>query len=539
MQPLFRRTHRFPALPLIILGTATGATAELAWTPASEQAMPEVVAAGFVPEGFKFEIAAPPGEYELQRSTTLLPGSWQPLGVMETSDGSASNTDPAALSLPAAFYRIEGGFDELPMKLIAFDVSVTSGGIAPNFFGGLWTGHAHQDFLLQKHPDSDEALVKFFGERFTSFRIEPANSMGIISAVVESRSEVDVLPVGFESDRWLVDADIGEIPFFKLEGGDHSLIGMVRDSNTSQFGTPQGTYSSTEEAISTLLVISKSEDADPADLAGDWGFVRIMVDGVESDGIFGGLSFTTSVTAGPGPRPIAITSITDFEIEHIWAEANVDWYFETETIAPAITTALDLAPDGTVSIADPDDGPPFSGIVSPSAKLLVATKSDPDLAAPGSGDTNEFLPGLDGAEVQYLVGVKRTNSPQLAGKSYRIIRQGWWIADDGFEIDASGEVDRLVFNAAGTSAVRTSSFDFQFVDFAGGMGSDSDTIVQPMTVDISAGGKITLEGGVAGDYHITSFGFAQEGSKLLILVDAIETEEDGAGLGLIIAIEEP
>lgn len=539
MKPPFRRTHRPPTLPLIILSTAAAATAELAWTPASEQAVPDVVAASLVAEGFKFEIAAPPGEYALQRSTTLLPGSWQPLGVMEPSAGSASITDPAALSLPRAFYRVEGTFDELPMKLIGFDVSVTSGGIVPNLFGGLWTGHAHQDFLFQKQPESDEALVKFFGERFTSFRIEPANSAGIISAVIESRSDVDVLSVEFEADRWLVDADIGEVPFFKLEGGDHSLIGMVRDFDATQFGTPLGLYSLTEESISTLWAISKSEDADPADLAGDWGFIRIMVDGVESDGIFSGLAFATSVTAGPGPRPIAITSITEFGIEHIWEDGDVDWVFGTETITPAITTALDLAPDGTVSINDPDEGPPFSGIVSPSAKLLVATKSDPELAAPGSDDTYEFLPGLDGGEVQYLVGVKRTNSPQLAGKSYRIIRQGWWVEGDGFEIDVSGEEDRLVFNAAGTSVVRTSSFDFQGVDFTGGKDSDSDSIVQPMTVAISAGGQITMVGGVAGDYTITSFGFAQEGSKLLILVDAIETEEDGAGLGLIIAIEEP
>jgi hypothetical protein len=112
------------------------------------------------------------------------------------------------------------------------------------------------------------------------------------------------------------------------------------------------------------------------------------------------------------------------------------------------------------------------------------------------------------------------------------------VEGDSFEIDLSDEHDRLVFNAAGTSATRTSTFSFESVSFRGLMDSGSETIVQPMAVSVATDGKITLTGGVADDYQITSFGYAQEGSKLLILADAIETEEDGAGLGLIIAIEE-
>lgn len=532
--------NRNQSLPLLVLCSTAAASAQLVWNPATVEAVPEVISAERMAAGFKLEICAPPGEYVLRRSTTLLPDSWQPIGVLEPVDGLAAATDAEALSLTSAFYRVEGTFSEMPQKLIGFETGIASAGVVPNALGGLWTGHAHQDFLFQRRAGSDAALAKFSGERFTSFRIEPTNlGGGTISASIKSGDEVDLIPIEVDADRWVVTADVGDVPLFKLEGGDHSLIGIFRDSESNDSPTPFGTYSSTEEAISTLWTISKSTAANPTDLAGDWGFVRIMVNGVSSDGIYSGLAFTTSITAGPNPRPISISSVTEFEIEHIWPNSDVEWSFSSEVFNPPITTSLILAADGGVSIPDPEDGPDFLGMASPSARLVVATKSTPDLPAPGAGEVDEFLPNLDEAAVQWLVGVKRTNTPQLAGKTYRIIRQGWWVDGDEFEIDAGSETDRLVFNAAGTSVTRTSSFAYEAVSFDGVMDSGSETIVQPMSVNVDVEGKITLEGGVVDDYNIRSFGFAQEGSKLLVLIDAIATEEEGAGLGLIVAIEEP
>jgi hypothetical protein len=520
---------------LIWIGTVAALAAQSTWTPATREALPTVVSSGLTPGGFRMEIAAPPGDYRFERSTTMLAKSWMDLGAVNTVNGTGVAVDAGALSLPKAFYRVAGGFEETQMKLIAFDATLSSASITdPEVFvwGGLQTRQSLENLLFQT-AEPTSGLVRVLGGTSGSFVASP-NLDSRIFTWVESIDEPEVLPVTISGDILSIQAEEGPIEFRPIEDGGHSRLGMARQNDTFI----DGDFTSVERSLETLWVIAKSQNAQPSALAGDWGFVRILsagyenVDLIDGIGFLDGLVFPTSITSGPNPRTLTVGSAEGFEIEHAWglAPAEVDSLFYTDN--PNVTVSLDLAMDGGVTLTVPGENA-FRGMVSPSAKLLVAASSTPDITSdPG----NE---GQDSGEVQWLVGVKRTNTPALAGKTYRVLRQGWWVDGDFFEIDRGDSTDRLVFNAGGTLVERTSAFIFDTVSFDGVLDNGTDPAELEMSVTINAQGRILMEDSVAGEYTVKTLGFAQEGGGLLVLVDCIETAEGAAGLGLMIAIEEP
>ena len=107
-------------------GLSAALAAQTTWTPATRETVPEILSSGLVPGGFRIEIAAPPGDFRLERSTTLLQNSWQNLGAIDPIFGIGVRTDAGALSLPKAFYRVADSFDETAMKLVAFDSTLSS-----------------------------------------------------------------------------------------------------------------------------------------------------------------------------------------------------------------------------------------------------------------------------------------------------------------------------------------------------------------------------------------------------------------------------
>ncbi len=52
----------------------------------------------------------------------------------------------------------------------------------------------------------------------------------------------------------------------------------------------------TEKSVESVWAIAKSVNANPSDLTGDWGFVRLLGDGVSSDGVFNGEAWATTMT---------------------------------------------------------------------------------------------------------------------------------------------------------------------------------------------------------------------------------------------------
>lgn len=524
------RTPRYLELACLCLPVTLAA--QTPWTPATRQAVPEILSSGLTPGGFRIEIAAPPGDFRLERSTTLLPNSWQNLGAINPVLGIGEEIDAGALSLPKAFYRVAGGFEEASMKLIAFDSSLSSATFDGFQWGGMWTWQTRENLVFQiAEPGS--GLVTLLDGDEGGFLVEPNN--GIYTSVGQW-NDPETYPVTVTGDSWSIDTFDGLIELTPVEEGGHALAGIARDEFSYDGGDG---YSATERSLETLWVIAKSQDAQPSDLAGDWGFVRILSDGTDTDGYLDGYVFPTSITAGPNPRTFTVGNAEAFEIEHNWSSipAGVNSLFYTENAD--VSVSVDLASDGGVTLGLPGENP-IKGIVSPSAKLLVAASSTPDIT---SDPNNE---GQDSGEVQWLVGVKRTNSPALAGKTYRVIRQGWWVEDDFFEIDRSDSTDELAFDATGTSVSRTSAFIFDAVSFDGLFENGSEPSTLTMDVSTNAQGRILMEAGVAGEFTVKTFGFAQEGSGLLVLVDAIEVEanplEDipaSGGLGLMIAVEVP
>ena len=517
--------------------------AETTWTTATRNMVPEVLSAGLTPGGFRMEIAAPPGNYMMQRSTSLMPESWQEVGPINPASGTGGLTDAAALSLPRAFYRVAGGFQETDMRVIAFDSMISSGGyLEYGLYGGLWTGQTQENLVFQS-ANSSNGLVKIMDGESSKFRIEPLYDYGVISAYMERWNDEEVLPLDISGSPWSFPLDDASPTLYQLEGGNHSLFGFGRDDYQYEEVDEFGTYVNNEVSVESIWAIAKTENANPADLAGDWGFVRILVDGVSSDAGFNGEAWSTTLPAGPNPLQFSIASFTDFEIEHIWPSGDVGAEYRSSVAHdPVVNVALNLAADGSVIVnaANPEDsGPDFKGMVSPSAKLLVASAIDPDASAIPQGETDVFLPDLDGAASEWLVGVKKTNTPQLAGKTYRVLRKGWWMEGAAFEIDYSGPDDQLVFNSTGTAVTRSFDSAYNAVDFDGFFSAGESSEPLPMTVNVDPSGKILLQGGVPGDYTTRAFGYAQEGSNLLVMIETGETVDGAAGLGLIIAILKP
>jgi hypothetical protein len=526
-----RSCRIFQAVLLLLPATSSAATV---WLPVTQEAVPEILGAERTPSGFSLEMAAPPGAYTFQRSLTLAGGSWQNLGIINPVSGVGAALDPAALTLPAAFYRVAGGFQETPMQLIAFDSTLSSTTFTspPDVFvwGGMWTRQSRENLLYQR-TNPDNGLFKLLGGESGSFLVEPTNFFKVFTSV-EQWNDIETFPLATTASQWVVDVE-GGVTLIPAEGGNHSLVGIYRQDEET-YGDEN--FTSTDRSLETLWAIARSQDANPADLAGEWGFVRILIDAFDSDGIYSGLTFATSIAAGPNPRSFSINSIDEFEILHLWPTdtepTGVFPDFFSETLNPPLVPQLSLASDGEVVITVPgEDGDEvFKGMVSPSAKLVVATSSVPNIDDNPGNEPGDF------GSVQYLVGVKRAINPQLAGKTYRVIRHGWWVEGDFFEVERSGTGAKLVFNANGTMVTRTEQVSSDFVSFDGvfGNASFSDNVNIPVSVN---GGQILMELSEPG-FSLKTYGFAQEGSGLLVLVDSIE-DGNGAGLGLIIAIEQP
>jgi hypothetical protein len=326
-----------------------------------------------------------------------------------------------------------------------------------------------------------------------------------------------------------------EIEIFKMEGGDHSLVGLFND--TYDYDDPDSNYTSTEESTGMVFLAAKSTDAKEADMTGDWGFVINLIAAEQDRVLYSGMAAVASISAAP--LSVSVSKVTEFKIDQFF-EPN---FVQTENIVEIINEVFpaSLSADGSFDF----DG--LKGFVSPSAKFFAIAATDSGIESIPSGEEDVFQPNLEEAESQVIVGVKRDANPQLGGKTYRIIRKGWWVEDDAFEIDRSADGDRLVFNAAGTSVTRNSESLFTTVFFNGAMknsgpGDDPVNLTLAVSKD-AATGQITMEGGFTDDGEVftyRSFGFAQEGSDLLILVDTITTTSGGsAGLGLIIALREP
>lgn len=523
------RTLRY--LELVCLCLPATLAAQTPWTPATRQALPEILSSGLTPGGFRIEIAAPPGDFRLERSTTLLPNSWQDLGPITPVLGIGEELDAGALSLHKAFYRVAGGFEETAIKLIGFVSTLSSASFERLQWGGMWTWQMRENLLFQS-AEAGSGLATLIDGEEGGFIAEPI--YGVFTSVGQW-NDPETYPVTVTGDTWSIDTFGTPIDLTPVEDGGHALAGIARDEDIYDDGNG---YSSTERSLETLWVIEKSQDAQPSDLAGDWGFVRILSDGSDTVGHLDGYVFPTNINAGPNPPTFTVANVEAFEIEHNWGliPAGVSSVFYPDN--PGVVISVNLASNGEVTLTLPDENA-FKGIVSPSAKLLVASASTPDITSDPNND------GQNSGEVQWLVGVKRTNSPALAGKTYRVIRQGWWVDGDFFEIDRSGSTDQLVFNAGGTSVERTSEFNFDEVSFDGVYNNDTDPANLTMGVSTNEQGRIQMEFSDPGFYTVKTFGFAQEGSGLLVLVDAIKVEADpvegppAAGLGLMIAVEVP
>lgn len=60
--------------------------------------------------------------------------------------------------------------------------------------------------------------------------MEPANPAGSLSSLIERWNDPDQVSIARNTDRWTVNTDSGAPFLLKLEGGDHSLAGIFRDT---------------------------------------------------------------------------------------------------------------------------------------------------------------------------------------------------------------------------------------------------------------------------------------------------------------------
>ncbi len=508
------------------------------WSPAVTEESPEVRSAAITAGGFRIEIDAPPGSYPVEKSANL--AGWEAEGEASGTLGAVSYTDAGARESPVGFYRVGGSFDQGLLHGLGFVSRVESSGMLPDgdTYGGLWTGHSFETGRVQS-ADPADALLRIDAMAASAFRIQPSNPHAVLGAYIETSRQPEVSALAMGEASWMVPAGDGGPPvtLLTLEGEGGALAGISEESEQQS----SGFYQSTTAEFGLFLAAPAVVDANPADLQGDWGFVRVLVEADPAGALFSGAAYTGSISAAG--TALAVEAGNEFEIEQSFSPATVT---VSESFDPAVdvTLTVDLAAEGSVRIFEPEEENSLEGFVSPTAKWMAAASTSPGIEVLPEGQAEHYAAHLPEASTQLLLGVKRDATPALAGKTYRIVRCGWYVESGAFEIDRSGEGDRLVFSADGQSATRTSDFVFRAVTFSGELDSSTpgdELGTFPMSVSTAGDGSISLAATLEEDdetMDLHTFGFAQEGGDVLVLVDAASSTGGSASLGVIIAVRE-
>lgn len=505
-------------------------------SPAIREVRPAVDLFEFRPgEGVHLEFLAPGGNFDVEVSDDL--GGWAPLSTVTAVNGRGIFTDTEALGLSRRFYRVAGSFSESDYHLLDPVFSIEHGlpgeSLQPAGFRFLLS----EDNVTLQSANNDEGLFIFDGESWDVEGIYRPTDTPRLRSLVE-RAESGTGDSGTHSFQYapggltlLAPEEEHAVPFTTLEGDRDFLLG--RAVSSFQEESREGVE------ISMPFMARKSIDATPELVAGDWGFVLLRTEMEEggNDGVgYQGIVFTGEVGTD-GRLSFAPAQVTDV---HQPLQDGLNIELGSGAIGDGNLT---ISPDGKVDfLPDLSEQSDFTGFTSPSGNFMTLAATEPASVLPdGVESVEDDAP--DTVRIAYALGVKRDFAPDLAGNNYRVFRSGFWIEPDRFEINISpeDEAETLAFSQDGETASRMAFFESYWTSFDGAPEQELGNFgeIDYTSVSIDGQGMIHLEGRLPDDSNVAFlFGFSHDDGRVLVLFDGFGGEEEGADIGMIVAVRQ-
>jgi hypothetical protein len=303
------------------------------------------------------------------------------------------------------------------------------------------------------------------------------------------------------------------------------------------------------------FLIQKSTDADAEDITGGWGMVHLTVRGELT--VQGGELPPTlpgHIHYAVSAAVAEITAISDTEAALSISRESVSQVRQPFNPASAVDIVsgessearsfeLELASDGAVSLRDIQESDPaiLLGAISPTTGLLVAAGSTPpaDSEAGNPAPDNGFIDPGATSGTGITVAVRREINPQLASRSYRAIRVGFYITPGSFEISRWIPGAQVTINAGATAATVSATQRFYSATFDGFTQSESFTLGGTHELTVAPDGMISLAADPPNSPESRYEGFAQLGSDLIILGGTRSELNGNAEVSMMILMASP
>ncbi len=493
-------------------------------------------------EGFRMTLDGLPGSYGIQFSDDL--SDWSPFDEISILAEPVELPDSDSLNAPKRFYQVHevSVFPEYHTLLSTWALRAKPG------VSSFLMGFTRSDSLFL---DADGGHVVVWG-----------NAEASSATVIHSDGTVEVTGNhGAEAGRFSTSATFSnggltvhvledidsddtyfawDLPMHPLGQAEGDLAGMLSGTALRQAEFDAGAGKGIE--FVQAFMARKSVDAGIADLIGEWGIVRLEIEGDTEGKLYTILSAPVTISDEDGGTFSVQGIEIETEMKHFFDGSDPERrYFEPTEID--FDFPIHISPDGEVLVSIEGFGRPgqdsqnLAGFMSPAGDFLVLAEGWPEIHQTRIGEVPEGA-GDGFAAHQLFLGVRRDLNPDLAGKEYRLEGQSFWVSRWDFEMLPSGPdgiAGGLSFDQNGEATLTLEDLMVRIPFYDGDQGGiiveteDPDEI--PLSYTVAPDGRLNFDMSDLTDPGDEAFftGFAQEGGRVLILGLGFAGENDEGG----------
>lgn len=504
---------------------------------------PELSSTSFTPgEGVRLAVDGLPGTYAIQWSDDL--SSWNPLGSVTVLAEPLELLDPNSVNAQERFYQVHdvSVFPEYHILLSTWGLKAEPG--TSSFLMGFT-----QPDALFLDQDGGQVVVWGHAEASSTTAIESGGAVQVTgtdgsephrfatSATPADGGLTVHLPEDLDGDITTLEWYLPMLPLGHSEGDLPDMLSGTALRN-AQFGGGTG------EGIEFVqaFMARKSIGATITDLVGDWGIVRLEIEGDAEENLYTVLSAPVTISSENGGTFSVQGTEIETEMIHYFDGSDPERRYFEATVAD-FEFPIHVSPSGEVLVPIEGFGRPgqtsqnLAGFMSPAGDFLVLAEGWPEIHRARTGDLPDGA-GNGFAAHQLFLGVRRDLNPDLAGKEYRLEGQSFWVSRWDFEMLPSGPdgiAGRLSLdhNGEATLTLEDLIVHLPFYDpQQGGIRvelDDPDEI--PLSYTVAADGRLSFDmSGLTGPGDQAYFtGFVQEGGRVLILGLGFAEESDQGG----------
>ena len=490
--------------------------------------------------GFQLSVEGLPGEYHVVYSDDL--SEWDTLSETVVAAEPVPLIDSESLGVPRRFYRIEEAslFPEYHTLLSTWGLQAEPG------ISSFLMGFIQPDGLFID-SEGEQVIVRRPADAFASTSIHFDGSVDVSGeyGLQSTRFAIPTIFAGGGITLNIPGDDEESDPSWELPMKPLGAIAPADGTANMLTGTSirHATYDGGErfEFVQAFMA-RKSVDAGIDDLTGDWGIVRLEIEGDSEEILYTVLSAPVTISDEDGGT-FALNGIEiETEMRHFFDGSDPERrYFEPTEIDFAFP--IQVNPNGEVVLSIEGFGRPgqdvqhLAGFISPDANFLTLAEGWPSVY----DARNEMVPegACNGfAAHQLFLGVRRDPNPDLAGKEYRLEGQSFWVSRWDFEMLPSGPdgiAGGLSFDQNGEATLTLEDLIVRLPFYDGDQGGiiveteDPDEI--PLSYTIAPDGRLNFDMSDLTDPGDEAFftGFAQEGGRALILGLGFAGQNDEGG----------